>query len=403
MRGNGLAHRLYRGDAGLNIVGRRKIFYLVTAVILVLGVASFIVRGFHLGIEFKGGEQFQIPATHSVSLGEARAAVSRAGATVISGQEVGGTGQHSYLIKTEPFSSDKQAAKVKRAISDDLNIKPNDISESSVSGAWGGEITKKAAFALAVFLALVIIYLIIRFEWRMSLAAIVSVVHDLFVAAAVYSIVGWEVTPNTVIGLLTILGFSLYDLVVVFDKVHENTRGITAGSRMTYGEATNLAVNQTLMRSINTTVIALLPVAGLLFIGAGLLGAGTLKDLGLVLFVGMLSGTYSSVFLAAPILVDLKLRDPRYRAHTARVLAKRVAVESAKRKKAEEAAAAAADESPDADKDDKSGKADTSSDTDDAVLAGSAPRPGARPTSRPAARRRSGGGKGHRSGGKRRT
>ncbi|WP_344319377.1 protein translocase subunit SecF, partial [Actinocatenispora thailandica] len=320
---HGLAHRLYMGQAGLNIIGHRKWFYLVTLVILIVGLTSFFVRGFHLGIDFRGGEQFQIPKTSSVSLEDAKKAVTDGGAVVITGQSVGGT-HPTYLIKTESLSVGA-AEKVKTTISQDLNIPANQISENSVSGAWGAQITQKAGIALIVFLALVVVYLIFRFEWRMAVAAFASLIHDLFVAATVYSIVGWEVTPNTVIGLLTILGFSLYDLVVVFDKVHENTRGITASSRMTYGEATNLAINQTLMRSINTTVISLLPVAGLLFIGAGLLGAGTLKDLGLVLFVGMLSGTYSSIFLAAPVLVDLKMRDSRYRAHAARVLARRAA------------------------------------------------------------------------------
>ncbi|MGA8115844.1 MAG: protein translocase subunit SecF [Actinocatenispora sp.] len=407
MSAQGLAHRLYRGDAGLNVIGRRKVFYLITLGILVLGIASFAFRGFTLGIDFSGGEEFQVPKTPSVTLAEAKRAVSVGGADVITGQSVGGT-KPSYLIKTGSLDQ-KQAAKVKTTISDRLNIPPNQISESSVSGAWGAQITQKAAVALAVFLALVVVYLIFRFEWRMAVAAFVSVVHDLFVAAVVYSLVGWEVTPNTVIGLLTILGFSLYDLVVVFDKVHENTRGITASSRTTYAEATNLAVNQTLMRSINTTVIALLPVAGLLFIGAGLLGAGTLKDLGLVLFVGMLSGTYSSIFLAAPVLVDLKNRDPRFRAHTARVMAKRSNLAEAKRKKAEEQAAEGSRE-PSAGHgsgtdDEDSGEHDDEHDgNDDAerVLAGSAPRPGARPTSRPTGRRRPGN-KGGRPGNKRRT
>jgi preprotein translocase subunit SecF len=400
---HGLAHRLYMGQAGLNVVGRRKIFYLITLVILVLGLASFFLRGFHLGIDFKGGEQFQIPQTSSVSLEDAKKAVTDGGAVVITGQSVGGT-HATYLIKTEPLEDDA-AVKVKQTISNDLNIPANQISENSVSGAWGAQITQKAGIALVVFLALVVVYLIFRFEWRMAIAAFASIIHDLFVAAAVYSIVGWEVTPNTVIGLLTILGFSLYDLVVVFDKVHENTRGITASSRMTYGEATNLAINQTLMRSINTTVISLLPVAGLLFIGAGLLGAGTLKDLGLVLFVGMLSGTYSSIFLAAPVLVDLKMRDPRYRAHAARVLARRAAGDTGgRRRRADKVAGKAkADGEPtagepasgDATAEDKPGT--------DRVLAGSAPRPGARPTNRPAARRRSGRGGGGRPGTKRKS
>ena len=168
-------------------------------------------------------------------------------------------------------------------------------------------------------------YLVIRFEWRMAVAALSSLLLDLILTAGVYSLVGFEVTPSTVIGFLTILGYALYDVVVVFDKVQENTRGITAGSARTYSEATNLAVNQTLMRSLNTGLVALLPVGGLLFIGAGLLGAGTLKDLGLVLFVGMGFGVISSIMFAAPVLSALKDREPRIKAHTARVLARRAA------------------------------------------------------------------------------
>lgn len=399
MSRNGLAHRLYRGEAGLNVIGHRKIFYLVTLAIVVIGIGSFALRGFTLGIDFSGGEEFQVPKTASVSLADAKSAVAAGGAEVVTGQSVGGS-HPTFLIKTKSLTP-QQATDVKEHVSSALHIPLNQISESSVSGAWGAQITRQALIALAVFLALVVVYLIFRFEWRMAVAAFASVIHDLFVAAVVYSLVGWEVTPNTIIGLLTILGFSLYDLVVVFDKVHENTRGITASSRMTYGEATNLAVNQTLMRSINTTVIALLPVAGLLFIGAGLLGAGTLKDLGLVLFVGMLSGTYSSVFLAAPILVDLKNRDPRIRAHTARVLAKRASGETTRRRRSE----AAEKDGADADEAAAGEKSETEETTaaGERVLAGSAPRPGARPTTRPSGRRRGGKGGGGRPGTKRRS
>jgi preprotein translocase subunit SecF len=180
------------------------------------------------------------------------------------------------------------------------------------------------------------IYMALRFEWRMAVGGILALAHDLIVAAGIYSLVGFQVTPSTIVGLLTILGFSLYDTVVVYDKVGENAKDILAGSRMTFSEAANLAVNQTLMRSINTSLIALLPVAGLLFVGAGILGVGTIKDLALILFVGLASGAYSSLFLATPIVVDLTERDPRYKALTKRVVAKRA---SERRKLAEAAAA----------------------------------------------------------------
>ena len=174
-----------------------------------------------------------------------------------------------------------------------------------MSSSWGHDITVKAIEGLIVFLIVVSIYISIRFQWRMAVGGILALLHDLLIAAGIYSIVGFEVTPSTVVGLLTILGFSLYDTVVVYDKVAENSKDLLAGSRMTFSEAANLAVNQTLMRSINTSLIALLPVAGLLFVGAGILGVGTIKDLALILFVGLASGAYSSLFLATPIVVDL--------------------------------------------------------------------------------------------------
>ena len=191
------------------------------------------------------------------------------------------------------------------------------ISDSAVSGTWGGQITRQALIALAVFLVLVTIFLAFYFERAMAVAALVALVHDVVVTMGVYSIVGFEVTPATVIGLLTILGFSLYDTVVVFDKVKENTRGLLGLTRRTYAEAANLALNQTLMRSINTSLIAVLPVLGLMIVGVGLLGVGTLADLALVQIVGILAGARSSVLLATPILVDLKLRDPRIRSRPA--------------------------------------------------------------------------------------
>jgi preprotein translocase subunit SecF len=210
-------------------------------------------------------------------------------------------------------------------------VSPGDVQTLEVSSSWGKEVTNQALLALVVFLVVVAAFMAFRFrDFKAAVAALFALVHDLILAAGVYSIVGFEVTPATVVGLLTILGYSLYDTVVVFDKVDENTRGILGTTRYTYGEAANLAVNQTLMRSINTSLIGLLPVAGLLFVGAGILGVGTLEDLALVLFVGMLTGAYSSLFLATPWLVDFKYLDPRYKNHAQRVLTKRAAADSGK-------------------------------------------------------------------------
>jgi preprotein translocase subunit SecF len=204
-----------------------------------------------------------------------------------------------------------------------MGIKESEISPSNVGPAWGKQVTNKAIQGLVLFLIAVIIYISIRFEPKMAVAAIIALIHDLVLTAGIYSITHFVVTPATIIALLTVLGYSLYDTIVVFDKVEENTRGLAGRSTQTYSEAAELAVNQTFMRSINTSLIALLPVSGLLFVGAFLLGAGTLKDLALALFVGLASGAYSSLFLATPLLADLKEREPQYQALQQRVLARR--------------------------------------------------------------------------------
>jgi preprotein translocase subunit SecF len=388
MARNGLADRLYRGEANVNIIGRRKLWFLIAAALVVISIGSFAIFKFQLGIEFKGGSEFSIPATVGTQ-SDAQDAVDKAikSAGVPSGTQVGaaqkvGTGKAAtYTVRTGTMSQD-QADEVKTNLVTDLKtvdptITADRITDNRVSAAWGGQVTRQALIGLAIFLVLVMGYLIIRFEWRMAVAAVSSLLLDQVLTAGVYSLVGWEVTPSTVIGFLTILGFSLYDVVVVFDKVQENTRGITAGSLRTYDEAANLAVNQTLMRSINTGLVALLPVGGLLFIGAGLLGAGTLKDLGLVLFVGMGLGVLSSIMFASPLLTLLKDNEPRIKSHNARVLARRASAKSgdvAPRKSVAKKAAANS----------------TPSDSDDEVPAlasaqpqtGSAPRPGSRPTAK---------------------
>jgi len=198
------------------------------------------------------------------------------------------------------------------------------ITTQSVGPSWGADITRQALIGLGVFVLLVILFLTAYFELRMAAAAIVALLHDLLITIGVYAITGFEVTPATVIGVLTILGYSLYDTVVVFDKVKENTKGIIAQSRLNYRESSNLALNQTLIRSINTSIVALLPVAAILIVGVGILQAGTLKDLALALFVGIAAGTYSSIFIATPILVQLKERQPEIQALARRVHARRV-------------------------------------------------------------------------------
>ena len=315
---------LYRGESRFEFIGHRKRWYLASVVLILICVLSFVFRGFNFGVEFAGGSQFQIQtsgthlSTHQVDNAFRDAGLPGENAA----QRVGSGGTQSVVIKTKNIDATEQQ-KILPSVAKALNVPQNKINFQTVSSEWGHDITVKAVQALIVFLIVVSIYISIRFEWRMAVGGMVALLHDLIIAAGIYSLVGFEVTPSTVVGLLTILGFSLYDTVVVYDKVAENSKDITAGSRMTYSDAANLAVNQTLMRSINTSLIALLPVAGLLFVGAGLLGVGTIKDLALILFVGLASGAYSSLFLATPIVVELTERDPAYKALAKRVAAKR--------------------------------------------------------------------------------
>ena len=399
-----LASRLYSGEAGIDVIGRRKIWYTVAAVILLASVVTMFVRPFNWGIEFRGGNSFTVPASVG-RLEDVRETVEQAvagfDAEVVSAQRIGSTdGRESYLVKTTLLDEDAtqaavKATEIRTAIAERFGIAPDDIAEAAVSGTWGASVTRQAIIGALVFLALVVVYLSLVFrEWKMAVAALAGLFQNLLLTAAVYLAVGFEVTPSTVIGFLTILGFALYDTVVVFDKVRENTRGITGNPNRTYGEAANLAVNQTLMRSINTSVVALLPVGGLLFIGAGLLGAGTLKDLGLVLFIGMLTAVYSSIFFATPVLVDLKEAEPRFKLHKQRVLQRRAAGERA----AKAAPAAVRSAGPSSPAEENGAAPETEEELDLAGTAvGAAPRPGARPASR----KRPGGGKsGGRSGGR---
>jgi preprotein translocase subunit SecF len=379
---------LYQGEVNLDFVGKRKFWYAVSGLLMVLCIASIALRGFNFGIEFAGGSSFRVPAKASVSQADARSAVESTGHTVESAQTAGTGNSRTYIIKTAELTT-KQSTAVKNALVKKLHLKSGDVSTDQVSSSWGRQVTKQALIGLLAFLAAVSVYLALRYEFKMALSAMVALAHDLALAAGVYSIIGFEVTPSTVVGLLTILGFSLYDTVVVFDKVAENVKGIEQGKKSTYAESANLALNQTLMRSINTSVIGLLPVAGLLFVGAGLLGAGTLKDLALVLFVGMLSGAYSSIFLATPVLVDMKEREPKYKALAHRVQARR----REEARKAERAATVALDKPSGSggDEGEAAGEAGDGEPVEVGAASGpyTAPRVGARPAgSRPAGKRK---------------
>nr|WP_067656852.1 protein translocase subunit SecF [Nocardia harenae] len=323
--------RLYTGTGAIDVIGNRSRWYAITGVIVLIALASMVIRGFNFGIDFEGGSQIQFPAG-SASTEQVEQAYSDAlGFGPESVQTVGAGGSSTMLIRSEALDASQvdtlSAELYERFQPEGSDGSPSRaaISVSDVSETWGGQITRKALIALAVFLVIVSIYIAVRFERDMALAALAALVFDVAVTAGVYALVGFEVTPATVIGILTILGFSLYDSVVVFDKVEENTRGILHLNRRTYGEQANLALNQTLMRSINTALIGILPVAGLMVIAVWLLGVGTLKDLALVQLVGLLVGTYSSIFFATPLLVSLKERWGPVAAHTRKVQAKRAA------------------------------------------------------------------------------
>jgi len=303
---SGIGGRLYRGETSIDFIGKRRRWYTVSAVFILLSIAALSLQGLHLGIEFKGGSSFTVNKA-SATIEDARAAVEVTG---IPGEIiVQKVGTSKVRVQTAALDTAQNNA-VQDALASKFGVTVESIDTQIVGPSWGKEITRKALYGLIGFLICVMLYLAMAFEPKMSIAAIVAVVHDVFITVGIYALVGFDVTPATVIGFLTILGYSLYDTVVVFDKIRENTRTLAATSKSTYSQATNLAVNQTLVRSFNTSLIALLPVGSILFVGAGLLGAGTLKDLSLALFIGLAVGTYSSVFIAPPVLAQLREKEP---------------------------------------------------------------------------------------------
>lgn len=302
----GLGARLYSGETSFNIIGNRKRWYSISAIFLLISIAAFLLQGLHLGLEFKGGSSFSFKKA-SITVEEARLVVDK---VALEGEViVQKIGNDKIRIQTGALSK-AQSESMESALTQSFGLKTEDIDVQIVGPSWGKEITNTSVKGLIIFLIAVVIFLAMTFELKMAIAAIVAVVHDVFITVGIYAVVGFDVTPATVIGFLTILGYSLYDTVVVFDKVRENTRSIAATGKSTYSQAANHAVNQTLVRSANTSIIALLPVASILFVGAGLLGAGTLKDLSLALFVGLAVGTYSSIFIAPPFLAQLREREP---------------------------------------------------------------------------------------------
>jgi preprotein translocase subunit SecF len=313
---------LYTGAKSIDFIGRRRLWYLIAAVAIVLSILIPVLRGgYHFGIEFTGGSEYTVSHPTSVDQTPAKNAVQSVVPSLA--PEIAVVGGDSIRVQTAQLTSD-QSERVATALAKAYDVPTTDVTSSFIGATWGADITGTAVRGLVVFLVLVTIVMALYFRtWKMSVAALIALAHDLILTAGIYGIVGFEVTPAAVIGFLTILGYSLYDTVVVFDKVRENTSRLTPDSPRTFAETVNLAVNQTLVRSINTSIVALLPIAGILFIGAALLGAGTLRDISLALFIGIIVGTYSTIFLATPLYTDLRSTEPGIKLGTRRALAAR--------------------------------------------------------------------------------
>ncbi len=322
-----VGHALYAGEVSVDFVGRKWLWYAMSGLIVLVAVAGLVGRGLNYGIEFKGGVEYRVsmPAgqvTQANADKISAAVTDAANSNAIPDARspiVNTSGADTIRVQTEPLTNDESDV-ISKAIQDAAGVTSNDVSQNAIGATWGAQVANRALIGLIVFTVLVVLFIWAYFrEWKMSVAAIVALAHDLVITIGVYALSGFEVTPATVTGVLTILGFSLYDTVVVFDKVRENTKNL-ARTRQTYGEAANLAVNQTLVRSINTSVVALLPVGALLYVGAFVLGSGALKDLALALFVGMAAGAYSSIFIATPLVVQLKELEPGIKSGDARAM-----------------------------------------------------------------------------------
>lgn len=303
----GIARRLYYGDTAIDFVGKAKTWFLISGVVIAIGIVSLATRGLNFGIDFQGGTAWQIADT-DVEVDEARAAVREFGLGDSTIQLLGGD---TLKIQGEP-EGEATVNEVRDALAELAGIPPEEVSISEIGPSWGQTITGKAQRALVFFLLAVALYISFRFEWKMAVTAMLALLHDIVVTVGIYSLSGFEVTPTTVIAFLTILGFSLYDSVIIFDKVDENTKGLAASGRLTYSATVNLSTNQMLMRSVNTSIVAILPITSVLVVGAFILGATTLQDFGLSMLVGLTAGIYSSLFIAPPVLAWLKEREPRY-------------------------------------------------------------------------------------------
>jgi preprotein translocase subunit SecF len=319
---------LYTGKRSIDFVGKRRIWFAIAILLVVAALAVPLIKGggnfgegFKFGIEFRGGSQFHISGANSLNTQIAQKAVHAVEPSAIVGVTTVGT--NGVRVQTNQLTN-AQTIDVTAALASAYGVKTGDVTSSFIGATWGGDITKQAVIGLLAFIVLAALFMAIYFRtWKMSLAAIISLAHDLIITAGVYALTGFEVTPATVIGFLTILGYSLYDTVVVFDKIRENTAELGDESTRTFGEAVNLAVNQTLVRSINTGVVAALPVAAILIIGSFILGADTLRDISLALLVGTLIGTYSTPFVASPLYATFRQGEEAIKKRDKRVLTQR--------------------------------------------------------------------------------
>jgi preprotein translocase subunit SecF len=326
---SGALARLYRGEANIDFIGRRRIWFAISAVLVLVCLVTLATRGLNFGIEFEGGVQIQTEVPDDGPLGTAneseiiasvRQSLEKLGADDSQVQVATEGTERILLVQTKEVADPERQARFVSTVRQAVGASAAATDSQRIGSKWGGEITAKAVRALAIFFVVVLAFISWRFDPKMAVAALVALVHDLLITSGVYALVGFEVTPSTVIALLTILGYSLYDTVVVFDKVEEDAELYAGGGKMTYHDAANLALNEVFMRSLNTSLSTLLPVGALLFVGAGLLGASTLKDLALALLIGLLVGSYSSVFLATPVVSLWKEREPRYRSVRERAL-----------------------------------------------------------------------------------
>jgi len=320
-----LGHRLYTGEVSYDFIGRRRRWYLLSTALILLSLAALLFRGLDFGIEFRGGADFRAATTvNSQTVERMQTALEESDVPRLDDATVTTLGDNTVRVQTRTLDATTEVPAVRAVIAEQAGIPGDQVAYNLIGATWGDQITERALIALLVFLVLVglVIWAYFR-NGAMSGAALVALGHDLILTIGIYALVGFTVTPATLIGVLTILGYSLYDTVVVFDKVRENVRDLKSSSTRTYSEAANLAVNQVLVRSINTTIIGVLPVAALLFAGAVILGEGPLKDLALALFVGMISGAYSSIFIATPLLAQVKERDPEMKKLAARVANRR--------------------------------------------------------------------------------